>query len=531
MCPAPSYTPKMSTPYLFSLPPLNSAKRDVPAGIVVFLVALPLCLGIALASGAPLFAGIVAGVVGGMVMAFVSGSELSVSGPAAGLTVIVAGAIASLGSFEVFTVAVLLSGLLQFGIGAARAGIIGDYIPNSVIKGMLAAIGIVIILKQIPHAVGFDRDFLGDEAFSQAGQSNTFTDLIGAFFAPSPGAIVISLVALALMIGWERPFMKRMSWTAVLPAPLACVILGTLINEMLGALMPSWQLTAAKQQLVQLPEISSLADIQAMFTMPDWSAALRPDVWIVAATIAVVGSIETLLCIEATDKLDPEMRISDPNRELRGQGIGNMACGLLGGLPITSVIVRSSANVYAGARTRLSTFVHGGVLLLSVLFLGTLMNRVPLAALAAILIVVGYKLSSRKIIVSMWQQGMTQFIPFAVTVVGIVFTDLLKGIAMGVLTGVFFVIRSNSRAAITVVSRDDCHLLRFNKDVSFIHKVDLKRMLREMPDGTHLIVDGTKALYIDRDVYEVIREFEAGASLRGITLEYHHFFDKQLAKA
>lgn len=517
--------------YLFSLPGFGSARRDVPAGIVVFLVALPLCLGIALASGAPLFAGIVAGVVGGMVLAFVSGSELSVSGPAAGLTVIVAGAISSLGGFEVFTVAVLLSGVLQFGLGAARAGVIGDYIPNSVIKGMLAAIGIVIILKQIPHALGFDRDYLGDEAFRQAGEANTFTDLIGAILAPSPGAIVISAIALSLMIAWERPIMKRMSWTAVMPAPLACVIIGTLINEFFGAVIPGWQMTAAKQQLVQLPELSSLADVRNMFTLPDWSAALRPDVWIVAATIAVVGSIETLLCIEATDKLDPEKRISDPNRELRGQGVGNVACGLLGGLPITSVIVRSSANVYAGARTRLSTFVHGFVLLLAVLFLSGLLNRVPLAALATVLVAVGYKLSSRKIIVGMWHQGLTQFIPFAVTVVGIVFTDLLKGIALGVLTGVFFVIRTNYHAAITVVNRDDHWLMRFNKDASFIHKVDVKRLLRRIPDNAHVIVEGTKALYIDHDIYETLREFESGASYRGITLEYHHFFDKQLIRS
>lgn len=517
--------------YLFSLPSLGSAKRDVPAGIVVFLVALPLCLGIALASGAPLFAGIVAGVVGGIVMAFVSGSELSVSGPAAGLTVIVASAITSLGGFEVFTIAVLLSGLIQLGLGIARAGVIGDYIPNSVIKGMLAAIGIVIILKQIPYSLGFDRDYLGDEAFQQAGQSNTFTDLVGAVMAPSAGAVFISAVALTLMIAWERPLFKRMSWTAVLPAPLVCVIVGTLLNEFFAAAVPGWQLTAAKQQLVQLPELNSLADFQGMFTVPEWSAALRADVWIVAATIAIVGSIETLLCIEATDKLDPEMRISDPNRELRGQGIGNVACGLLGGLPITSVIVRSSANIYAGARTRLSTLVHGSILLLAVLFLGSLLNRVPLAALATVLVAVGYKLSSRKIIIGMWRQGLTQFIPFGVTVLGIVFTDLLKGIALGVLTGIFFVIRSNSRQPITVVDRDDHWLMRFNKDVSFIHKVELKRLLRRIPDNAQLIIDGTKALYIDHDIYETIQEFESGISYRGITLEYHHFHGKQLERA
>ncbi|MBL8223824.1 MAG: SulP family inorganic anion transporter [Chromatiales bacterium] len=515
----------------FSLPTLASANRDVPAGIVVFLVALPLCLGIALASGAPLFAGVITGVVGGMVLAFVSGSELSVSGPAAGLTVIVAGAIASLGSFQLFTVAVLLSGLFQLALGFARAGGIGDFIPNSVIKGMLAAIGIVIILKQLPHALGYDRDFLGDESFSQPGQADTFTDLVSAFTSPTAGAIVISLVALVLMLLWERPFMKRQSWTLILPAPLACVVVGTLMNELFGSLWPAGQLTAENQHLVQLPVIGSAAEFFGMFTAPDLSALLLPDVWIVAATIAIVGSIETLLCIEATDKLDPEKRISDPNRELRGQGIGNFVCGLLGGLPMTSVIVRSSANVYAGARTRLSTLVHGLVLLLAVVFIGGLLNRVPLATLATVLIVVGYKLSSREIIVSMWRQGLTQFIPFIVTVVGIVFTDLLKGIAIGLLTGLFFVIRSNYHAAVTLVNQDDNWLLRLNKDTSFIHKIELKRKLRKIPDRARLIVDGTKALYIDGDIYETLREFEAGAAFRGIEIQYYHFFDKQLVRS
>jgi MFS superfamily sulfate permease-like transporter len=514
----------------FSLPTLASANRDVPAGIVVFLVALPLCLGIALASGAPLFAGIISGVVGGIVLAFVSGSELSVSGPAAGLTVIVAGAIATLGSFETFAVAVLLAGVLQLALGYARAGVIGDYIPNSVIKGMLAAIGIIIILKQIPFALGYNRDFIGDESFQPPGQANTLTDLLGAFLSPSAGAIVISLLALVLMVFWEQPVMKRRAWTNVIPAPLLCVVLGTLLNQAFGQFWPEGQLTADRQHLVQLPEIDSLTDLTAMFAAPELAALLRPDVWIVAATIAVVGSIETLLCIEATDKLDPEKRISDPNRELRGQGIGNFLCGLLGGLPITSVIVRSSANVYSGARTRLSTLVHGVLLLVAVLFLGDLLNLVPLATLATVLIVVGYKLSSWSIIVSMWRQGLTQFIPFIVTVVAIVFTDLLQGIAIGLLTGVFFVIRSNYHAAVTLVNQDDNWLLRLNKDTSFIHKAELKRRLRRIPDRARLIVDGTKALYIDGDIYETLREFEAGAAFRSIEIDYYNFFDKQLVR-
>ncbi|MBN8246396.1 MAG: SulP family inorganic anion transporter [Verrucomicrobia bacterium] len=512
-----------------TIPSLQSARRDVPAGIVVFLVALPLCLGIALASGAPLFAGIIGGVVGGLVVSLLSGSELSVSGPAAGLTVIVAAAIIKLGGFPAFTVAVMLSGVLQIVFGALRAGVIGDYIPNSVIKGMLAAIGIVIILKQIPHALGDDRDFLGDEAFQQADRNNTFTEMLSSLVSPSPGAVLITVVAIGLLILWERPALKKQVWTTWLPGPLVCVVVGTLLNEAFGRWLPAWQLTAARQHVVQLPVASSLQEFFGMFTLPQFSRLLHVDTWVVAATIALVGSIETLLCIEATDKLDPEKRLSDSNRELRAQGVGNLLSGFLGGLPITSVIVRSSANIYAGARTRLSCFVHGLVMLLAVGLLASLLNRIPLAALASVLLVVGYKLSSRKIILEMWAKGGTQFIPFIVTVVAIVFTDLLKGIGIGLLASVFFVIRSNHHAAITLVSQDSNWLLRFNKDMSFVNKVELKRRLRQVPDQSLLIVDGTKALYVDGDIYETMKEFETAASFRGIRLEYHNFFNKQHA--
>jgi MFS superfamily sulfate permease-like transporter len=513
-----------------TLPSLESAKRDVPAGIVVFLVALPLCLGIALASGAPLFSGVIAGVVGGVVISLLSGSELSVSGPAAGLAVIVATAITKLGGlpqFQIFTLAVFLSGLIQLGFGFLRAGMIGDYIPNSVIKGMLAAIGIVIVLKQIPHALGDDKDFLGDEAFRQTDELNTLTEMMASFVSPSVGAVIITAVALVLLIAWEQPFMKKRAWSGVLPAPLLVVILGTLINEAFGWWKPEWKLVAA-EHLVTLPVPKSPADFMGNFRLPDFTALLNFDVWIIAVTIAIVGSIETLLCIEATDKLDPEKRISDPNRELRAQGVGNAVSGLLGGLPITSVIVRSSANVYAGGRTRLSSFVHGLVMMGAVALLADLLNRVPLAALASILLVVGYKLSSRKIFMEMWAKGGTQFIPFIVTVVAIVFTDLLKGIGIGLLTSVFFVIRSNHHASITLVNEGENWLLRFNKDMSFVNKAEIKRRLRRIPSGSRLIVDGTKSLYVDGDIYETLKEFETAASFRDIQIEYHNVFGKQL---
>lgn len=511
-------------------PTLASAGRDIPAGIVVFLVALPLCLGIALASGAPLFSGVIAGIVAGLVVAVFSGSELSVSGPAAGLAVIVLAAIQKLG-FEAFALALVLSGVLQVVFGILRAGVIGDYIPNSVIKGMLAAIGVVIILKQLPHALGDDKDFVGDEAFRQKDGLNTFSEILASVGGLSPGAILITLCCLTVLILWEKPFMKRQKWTSVVPGPLVCVFLGIVFNELFGQFAPAWRLTAEKDHLVELPVAGSLKEFFGVFTFPAFSQITRVDIWVTAVTLALVGSVETLLCIEATDKLDPEKRISDTNRELRAQGIGNVLSGLIGGLPITSVIVRSSANVYAGARTRLSAFVHGLLLLVAAVLLAGLLNRIPLAALASVLLVVGYKLSSLKIIREMWAQGWNQFIPFSVTLLAIVFTDLLKGIGIGLLTGVFFVIRSNHHSAITLVNEDSDWLVRFNKDISFIHKAELKRRLREIPDQATAIIDGTKALYVDRDIYDTIKEFEIAASFRGIQLEYHNFFGKQLAKA
>jgi MFS superfamily sulfate permease-like transporter len=512
-----------------TFPSFGSARNDIPAGLVVFLVALPLCLGIALASGAPLFAGIIAGLVGGTVVALMSGSELSVSGPAAGLAVIVLGAIQKLGGFEIFALAVVLSGLMQIAFGMMRAGVIGDYIPNSVIKGMLAAIGVVIILKQIPHALGDDKDYVGDESFRQSDELNTFSEIQAALGAYSAGAIIISLACLTLLILWDRPFLKKFAWTALVPGPLVCVVLGTLLNELFGLWVPDWKLTAAKDHLVKLPVADSVGDFFAMFRTPSFAQILNPQVWVVAITIALVGSVETLLCIEATDKLDPQKRISDTNRELRAQGMGNLFSGLLGGLPITSVIVRSSANVYAGGRTRLSAMVHGLLLGLSVILLATWLNRVPLAALASVLLMVGYKLSSVKIIKEMWLLGRNQFIPFAVTVLAIVFTDLLKGIGIGLLVSTFFVMRANHHASITLVHEGRSWLLRFNKDMSFVNKAELKRRLRQIPNDVTLIVDGTKSLYVDRDIYETIREFETAGSFRNITLEYHNFFDKQLA--
>jgi MFS superfamily sulfate permease-like transporter len=503
----------------FRLPSLASSSADLPAGLVVFLVALPLCLGVALASGAPLLSGIIAGVVGGIVVAFFSGSELSVSGPAAGLAVIVLKAIEELKSFPAFALAVLLSGVLQLGIGFLRAGVIGDFIPNMVIKGMLAGIGIVIILKQIPHALGDDNDYVGDESFQQPDHLNTFNEMAESVGSLNHGAILISVVSLAILFGWDHPAIKRRRWASLLPAPLVCVVLGTLMNEAFKSVAPSWVLQAARHHLVELPVMGSIREVLAALQTPAFARIADPMVWKVALTIAIVGSLESLLSLEAVDKLDPEKRISDPNAELRAQGIGNVFSGLLGGLPVTSVIVRSSANVYAGARTRLSSIVHGLLLLMAVLLVPALLNRVPLACLAAILLSVGYKLSSWKIIRSVWKEGWSQFLPFAITIVGIVLTDLLKGILIGLGVSVFFVMRAYTRTAMTVVRDGDDHLIRFNKDLTFVNKQELKARLREVPDGSRLVIDGVRAHYVDHDAVEVIREFCESASHRGIQTE------------
>jgi len=500
---------------------MASVGADLPAGVVVFLVALPLCLGVALASGAPLLSGIIAGVIGGVVVALFSGSELSVSGPAAGLAVIVLKSIEDLKSFQAFTLAVLLSGAMQLGIGFMRAGVIGDFIPNMVIKGMLAGIGIVIILKQIPHALGHDNDFVGDESFNQPDQLNTFNEVTQSMGALNPGAILISAVSLAILFGWDHKAIKQRRWASLVPAPLLCVVLGTLMNEAFKRVAPSWVLLASNHHLVELPVMGSVREVLGALQFPDFGRWVDPAVWKVALTLTIVGSLESLLSLEATDKLDPEKRISDPNAELRAQGMGNLFSGFLGGLPITSVIVRSSANVYSGAKSRLSSIIHGVLLLFAVLIIPTLLNRIPLACLAAILLSVGYKLSSWKIIRSVWKEGWFQFLPFAVTVAGIVLTDLLKGILIGLCVSVFFVMRAYTRTAVTVVRDGQDFLIRLNKDLTFINKQELKSRLREIPDGARVIVDGVRAHYVDHDAVEAIKEFCEAARHRGIVVECH----------
>jgi MFS superfamily sulfate permease-like transporter len=505
---------------------LSNLRYDLPASLVVFLVAVPLCLGIALASNAPLFSGIIAGIVGGIVIGILSGSEISVSGPAAGLAVIVATSIEKLGSFEVFLVAVCLSGIIQLVLGYLRAGIIGNYFPSSVITGMLTAIGIVIILKQVPHAVGWDKDYEGDFSFFES-DSNTFLTLFYSLRAVQPAALVIMIVSLSLLAIWETPKIKKHKVLKLIPAPLLVVLLGIFINELFKSFAPELALTSQEGHLVTIPAVP-ISELPNHLSSPDFSALLKKDVYIVALTLAIVGSLETLLSIEAADKLDPFKRISDTHRELKAQGIGNFVSGLLGGLPITAVIVRSSANVYAGARTRTSTIVHGLLLFFSVLFIPDLLNLIPLSSLACILIMVGYKLAHYGLFVRMYQSGRDVFLPFIVTVLAVVFTDLLIGIAIGSMVGLFFVLRANHHSATILVNDGDMYLLKFNKDMSFVNKAELKSALSHIPDNARLYIDGTRAMFIDHDIYDIINDFQSSASLRGIQVELKNFHGKKL---
>ncbi len=507
---------------------LANLKADLPAGLVVFLVALPLCLGIALASGAPLFSGIIAGIIGGIVVSVLSGSEMSVSGPAAGLAVIVATAITNLGSYRVFLLAVAISGVIQLGLGFLRAGVIGNYVPNAVIKGMLAAIGVVIILKQIPHALGRDLHYEGDFDFFFAMDSagNSLTDIIKAVYTANGEAVIIALVSLTVLLLWERPALRRNNFFKLVPAALIVVILGIVINEGFRFFFTDFSLKAEDGHLVTLPLAENLGAFFQQFTLPDWSAWKNKQVYTTALTLAVVGSIESLLSIEATDKLDPLRRISSTNRELKAQGIGNLMSGLIGGLPVTSVIVRSTANVYAGAKTRLSAFAHGVLLFICVLLIPGILNRIPLASLAAILLVIGYKLTKLNLYKTMYKAGISQFLPFIVTVVAIVFTDLLNGVLIGLVVGIFFVIRSNHHSALTLVKQDNHYLLRFNKDLSFVNKTELKDHLASIPPDALLMIDGTKAIFIDDDIYDVVADFQESTKYNNIEVELKNFESK-----
>ncbi|MBK9014086.1 MAG: SulP family inorganic anion transporter [Saprospiraceae bacterium] len=483
-------------------------KTDVLSGMVVFLVALPLCLGIALASGAPLFSGIIAGIIGGIVVGLLSSSQLSVSGPAAGLTAIVLVAITSLGSYETFLLAVVIAGAMQLLLGFAKAGTISNYLPSNVIEGMLTAIGIIIILKQLPHAIGYDVDHEGDFFFIEKGTGhNTFSAIIDAINFSHLGAILVSAISLAILIAWNKiAFLKNIK---ALPGALVAVVVGVVINEVFKATGSS--LAIGQEHLVNLPMPASFDEFIGQFSAPDFSAISNANMWIVAATIAAVASIETLLCIEAADKMDPLKRFTNTNIELKAQGVGNMLSGLLGGLPMTSVIVRTSANVNSGARTKVAAIAHGVFLLIAVLAIPSILNKIPLACLAAILLMIGYKLASPTVFKHMWHSGKYQFIPFIATVVAVVFTDLLKGVGIGMVVSIFFILRANLKVAY-FFKKEEHHegetvKIELAQEVSFLNKAAIKQTLSHLPENSKLVINASNSVYIDFDVIQLIQDF------------------------
>lgn len=482
----------------------SNIKGDLSAGLVVFLIAVPLCLGIALASGAPLFSGMIAGIVGGLVVGFFSGSNLSVSGPAAGLTAIVLSAIGTLGDFQAFTLAVAIAGIMQLILGFVKAGTIANYFPSNVITGMLTAIGIIIILKQIPHAFGYDADTISDMAFIQTDGDNTFTALLSTLNHIQFGAVIITLVSIAILLYWNK-----IPKVGAVPAPLVAVLAGVGINQLF--ISTGSVLALEQSHLVTLPIADSFNDFVGQFSLPDFSSLANGKVWVVAATIAAVASIETLLNLEATDKLDPLKRYSSPNRELKAQGIGNIVSGMIGGIPITSVIVRSSANINSGGRTKLATMTHGLLLLVCTAMIPVVLNMIPYATLAAVLLVTGYKLCKPSVFKKMFDKGKYQWIPFVVTVLVIVFTDLLVGVGVGLGVSVLFLLWGNLKSPYYFHKEKyrtgDLIRLELAQEVSFLNKANILLTLDKLPENSTVVIDASRTAYIDQDVLEIIREF------------------------
>jgi carbonic anhydrase/SulP family sulfate permease len=500
--------------------------RDLTAGVVVFLVALPLCLGVALACNAPLFSGLIAGIIGGILIGILSGSHTSVSGPSPAYIAIVAAQLVTLGSFEAFLLSVVVAGSLQCALGAARVGFIAAFFPSSVIKGLLAAIGLLLILKQIPHVLGHDTDPEGEMAFEQPDHENTFSEFGELLFDVHPAAAVVGLASLVLLFSWDR--FKPLKQSAV-PAPLLVVLLGVSLNLLLRQLGGRWLIESS--QLVQVPEAESLAAFGDFLRIPDFSQWLNPSIYTGAVAIALVTSLETLLNLEAVDKIDPKQRTSPPSRELVVQGVGNIVAGLLGAIPITSVIVRSSVNINAGAQTKLAAIFHGILLLVCVILLPGVLNLIPLSCLAAILVFTGVKLASPELVRQMWKQGRYQFIPFAVTVIAIVFTDLIIGVLVGLVVSISFILNSNLRRPVRRfvekhLGGDVLHIELANQ-VSFLNRAALAKVLDNVPRGGQVLLDAQSTDYIDPDVLALIRDFkDHKAQARGIQASFIGFRNK-----
>ena len=496
-------------------------KNDLPASVVVFFVALPLCLGIALASGAPLFSGLISGIIGGVLVGALSGSKIGVSGPAAGLAAIVLTAITSLGGYENFLVAVVLGGVIQLIFGLLKAGIIGYYFPSSVIKGMLTGIGIIIILKQIPHFFGYDSTPEGDFAFFQVDGKNTFSEILNTANNISVGATVIGFIGLGILILWSTVFANKGKFFKIIQGPLVAVVAG-IVYYFVTKGNATYGVDAI--HLVSVPVPDSFDSFVGQFRFPNFSAISNPAVWVTGFTIALVASLETLLCAEATDKLDPHKNVTPTNKELLAQGTGNIISGLIGGLPITQVIVRSSANIQSGGRTKLSAIIHGLLLLISVILIPTLLNKIPLSVLAAILLIVGYKLAKPAVFIEMVQLGWKQWIPFTVTVVGIIFTDLLVGITLGLAVGIVVIlIKSfqNSHFLHIENKSNGKHRIKMTlaEEVTFFNKGAILKELDSLPRDTYLEIDVRKTRFLDYDIIEILQDFALKAKERNIDIQ------------
>ena len=493
---------------------------DLPASVVVFFVAVPLCLGIALASGAPLFSGLIAGIIGGIVVGAISDSSLGVSGPAAGLAIIVLHAIQDLGAFEIFLVAVIIGGVIQVLLGLLKGGVIGFYFPSSVIKGMLAAIGIIIFIKQIPHAFGYDKDYEGDMSFQQGDGQNTFSELSNMLDFISPSSIIVAAVSLFILLLWDLFLVKKSKLFKIIPGPLVAVAFGIVYQLISSKYFPDMSIKG--DHLVKVPTSANVNEFFSNFTTPDFSAVSNMNVWLTGATIAVVASLETLLCVDATDKLDPEKRTTNTNRELLAQGSGNILSGLIGGLPITQVIVRSSANIQSGGKTKMAAIMHGFFILVCVSIIPFVLNLIPLAVLASILFVVGYKLAKPTLFKSMYRLGWKQFIPFLVTVLGVVFIDLLKGISLGMLVAIITVIPAKLSNVFTIIEETDNGVRKIKMTLSdkltFFNKRAVYKTLEEVSNGSEITIDMSNSKYIDSDIEEIIHEFSDQAKERQISV-------------
>ncbi|MFG6685075.1 SulP family inorganic anion transporter [Mariniflexile sp. HNIBRBA6329] len=499
----------------------KTIKSDLPASLVVFFVALPLCLGIALASGAPLFSGLIAGIIGGIVVGGLSGSNVGVSGPAAGLAAIVLTAIGTLGGYENFLVAVVLGGAIQLLFGVLKAGVIGYYFPSSVIKGMLTGIGIIIILKQIPHFFGYDAEPEGADSFIEASGENTFSAIFNIVENITLGSMVIGFIGLGIILFWDLILSKKAKFFKVIQGPLVAVVLGIIYVVVTS---DNQTLSILPKHLVSVPIPEDATSFLNQFSFPNFAAITNSEVWVIAFTIALVASLETLLCVEATDKLDPHKNVTPTNRELLAQGTGNIISGLIGGLPITQVIVRSSANIQSGGQSKLSAIIHGFLLLISVIVIPKLLNMIPLSVLAAILLVVGYKLAKPKLFKTMYQLGWKQWLPFITTVLGIVFTDLLVGIGLGLMVGVVVILLKSYQNSHFLHIEDKSngkHKIKMTlaEEVTFFNKGAILKELDSLPRDTYLELDLIKTRYLDYDIIEILEDFLHKASERNIDIK------------